>query len=685
MRTSIFCSILLAAVVHLQATPPADPICGTPSSLDLVTAIRRQMLREQKLRRGTLNAFQAELPPRLSIARDKPLDLPRLIMSGSAGRSYELEAISGLGSSSWQSILTVNLGQEPLSWDDVTIGGGASYQFFRMRAGEPDAMGDSASNFRLLDQQGTARDLYYHTHLSAIVVVAAGTDLTKISSWTNILAELAKTYTNRIQTWILHSDPSAIRSNVLTQAKALNLGFPVLADKHGLAARSLGLTRAGEVAVVQPPIFTVAYRGALSGVGQLTGAQSYLGQALASLNYDQPLTYRRTLTAGALLNHLGAATPNYSRDIAPILHKHCAQCHRSDGVAPFALTNYSVAHEWSASIKHAVLSGKMPPWHADPEYGRFANDLSLPGESKSALVRWIDAGAPRGDGGDPLAELPAPSAHDQWPAELGEPDALVTIPVQNIKAEGVEPYRYIYVQAPNPTNSWLRAAIIRPSNYRAVHHYLVWLDRIGNSGGPDTSSYQNHIAEYVPGYKPFVPPADSYMPLSRSNWLTFNLHYNTIQVATNDQPVLALWYHKTRPAKVWGAAVGISGVATTSYVIPPRSADYPVQAEWQTPSPITLYRMNPHMHLRGKRMKYEVVYPGGRRETLLSVPDYDFNWQIGYDLAQPKAIPAGSRIIVSGAFDNSAQNLANPDPSATVRHGDQSYMEMFAGFIDYTQ
>jgi hypothetical protein len=171
------------------------------------------------------------------------------------------------------------------------------------------------------------------------------------------------------------------------------------------------------------------------------------------------------------------------------------------------------------------------------------------------------------------------------------------------------------------------------------------------------------------------------LALGRSNWLTFNLHYTTYGVATNDQPVLALWYHATRPAKTWVAG----GAANTTFAIPPGAREFAVQAEMSAPTAITLHRFNPHMHLRGKRMRYEVVYPGGARETLLSVPDYDFNWQLGYTLAEPKALPAGSRIIVTGAFDNSAQNLANPDPSVTVRWGDQSWMEMFVGFIDYTR
>src|SRR5262249_9728106 len=158
-------------------------------------------------------------------------------------------------------------------------------------------------------------------------------------------------------------------------------------------------------------------------------------------------------------------------------------------------------------------------------------------------------------------------------------------------------------------------------------------------------------------------PPDAGMYLTRSNWLTFNLHYTPYGRETNDQPVLALWYHRATPPKTYTWF----GLANKEFSIPPGAADHQVQVTWTPPKRIEIHRLNPPMHLRGKRMRFEVRYPEGVRETLLSVPDYAFNWQVGYTLATPRVIPAGSQIIVSGAFDNSSQNLANPDPTARVR------------------
>jgi hypothetical protein len=604
---------------------------------------------------------------------------PRLRLRGLPGQTYSIDAISDFASARWDPWLAVVSDGQPMSWSEVAMLD-IPFQFFRVRAVEPDALQDVTSSFRLLDHQGVARDLHYHTHLAAIAVLAAGSNLEQVVPWLPMLGELAQTHADNFLVWILLSDPAAIRSNVLAQARSLAINFPVLLDPDGLAARSVGLKRAGEVALIKPPEFVVAYRGRVADTTQSSAAQSYLGSALDALLTDRIPTFLRTPVNAPLLAHVETATPDYPHDIAPIFHQYCATCHRPDSVAPFALTNYSVVESWAPVIKQALLSGKMPPWHADPEYGNFTNNLSLPSHLRAALVQWIDAGAPRGDGGDPLEELALPAAYTGWPESLGEPDALVTIPVQDIKAEGAEAYRYIYTRAPNPSNVWLRAAIVRPSNYRAVHHYLVWLGRIGNSGMPDSSSYEPYIAEFVPGYQPRPYPTDAGILLTNSNWLTFNLHYTPTGTASNDQPVLALWYHKTKPPKLWSTA----GIANGDFVIPPGNRDYPVQASWTPPTAITLQRLNPHMHVRGKRIKYEVFYPNGTREVLLSVPDYDFSWQIGYQFAEPKFLPKGSRLVVSGAFDNSPQNVSNPDPTASVRWGDQSWMEMFVGFIDYT-
>lgn len=664
----------------LHATPPFDPICGAPNSRLAVLAARAQSESEAASRNRPLRLAQPLTRPRLSVGIADDLQTPRLLLQGTPGLRHHLEIRSDFMTVDWQPFVSVILGEEPWAWTDPS-GRSELSRFYRLRSDAAGAEEEGVSNFRLLDATGVARDLYYESHRMAVVVLSAGPDLIKTDAWLPRLKEMRQTYTNRLETWILLGDPAPVRTNVLAQAKALGVDFPILLDRHGLAARSVGITQVGEVAVIRPPTFTRAYLGTIDRPGSILPTDSYLGRALDQLNRGRPIELARTPAGGAPLPHVSEATPDYAADIAPLLRQYCVKCHYSGGVTPFAMTNHTVVSEWAPSIKHSVRSGQMPPWHADPDHGRFSNDLSLPGPLKSALIRWIDAGAQRGQGPDPLAELPAPKPFDTWPSELGPPDALVSVPLQSINAVNPEPYRYLFVQSPNPTNVWLKAAILRPSNYRAVHHYLVWLGRAGNTGTPDRSSYQSHIAEFVPGYEPFQFPTNAGMFLGRSNWLTFNLHYSPYGVATNDQPVLALWYHRSPPPKKWVPV----GPANVDFTIPPGVSDHPVQANWTVPGRMEIHRFNPHMHVRGKRVKYEVRYPNGTQETLLSIPDYDFNWQVGYALAEPKVIPAGSQIIITGAFDNSPQNRANPDPTAQVRWGDQSWMEMFIGYLDFTQ
>jgi len=394
------------------------------------------------------------------------------------------------------------------------------------------------------------------------------------------------------------------------------------------------------------------------------------------------MTFFRRPLDGPVLAANSTTVPDYARDVAPVFHQYCLKCHRPNDVAPFALTNYDTALGWAPMIKHALLSNEMPPWHADPQSGDFTNSLALPVTARDTLVRWVNAGAPRGNGPDALAETPLPPSYREWPADLGEPDAIVMPPLQPVRATGIEAYRYIFVQTPNTTNVWLRAAIIIPSNPAVVHHYLVWNGKVGNTSPiPGFSTYQPSLAGYAPGMAPYRYPADAGFLLTPGNWVTFNLHYTPNGDATTDQPRLGLWYHKTQPAKTYHQ----DSVNNLFFSIPPKTQEYPVQAEWTLSTPIRLHRLNPHMHLRGKYGNFTAFYPNGTSEVLLSVPDYNFLWQNGYELAQPKNLPSGTRILFSGAFDNSPQNLTNPDPNATVYWGDQSTSEMFAGFIDYVQ
>ncbi len=670
--------LLTAARTHGQLPDGIDPSCSAPSRLNVVGTARAeaaQRLRLNRRRFAPMNLTQ----PGLALAWDSQLGLPRLLFRGPSGRAARIESASLLSPATWQPFLTVNLTEPGLQWLDSAAALNGS-QFYRLTLPEDDPAFEPANDFLLLDQEGKARELFYPRNLQALVVSSAGGSIVELDAVLQALRPLSLRYAARdVQFWVLLHDRTVTRSDIAARVEASGIDARVLLDPDGLGALALRLTHSGEVAVIRPPEFLVSYRGQLEGA--TPGAeQPYLAASLAALTGNKPIDFLRTPVTGALLTGSTAPTPGYSRDVAPILRQHCAICHRPNDVAPFAMTDYATVASWAPVMQHALLSNEMPPWHVDPAYGHWSNSLALSAADRLSLLRWIDAGAPRGDGSDPLAELPLPPSFRVWPAELGPPDALVTPGLQSVKLTGVEAYRYLFVQAPNPSNVWLRAAIILPSSPAIVHHYLVWTGRVGNQSPlPNFSTYNDSLATYVPGLAPYIYPSDSGYFLGKSNWLTFNLHYTPNGELTNDLPTLALWYHKTKPPQSFHS----TGPFNPLFEIPPGDPEYPVAAEWTLDHPIRLHGLNPHMHLRGKRMRYTAVYPDGTQEVLLSVPDYNFRWQSGYQLAEPKLLPTGTRIEIEGAFDNSILNLANPDPNATVFWGDQTSSEMFVGFIDY--
>jgi hypothetical protein len=672
--------VVVGTSARAQSIAQIDPSCSVPSRLNVVGAARAEAAQRIRLDRRRRPEPRGGSPQGLGLSWDAQWHLPRLLMRGQAGQVAQIDSASLLSPTGWESLLTVHLADNELEWLDSTAE--ISSGFYRLTLPTVDPSMEPVDDFLLLDHEGKARELFYPMDLKALVVVAAGDSVSALDSVLAALRPLVLQYgSTNVAFWVLLNDLMATRTNIADRVQASGADVRVLLDPEGLGTLALRLKHMGEVAVVQPPAFFLAYRGQLQLPATTSNEQSYLAAALTGLTQSTAFNFLRTPLTGPPLAASTAPTPSYSQDVAPILRQHCATCHRPNDVAPFAMTDYATIASWAPIIKHALLTGEMPPWHVDPAYGQWTNSLALAAADRSTLLRWVEAGAPRGDGSDPLAELPLPPSYSVWPPELGPPDAVVTPGMQTVQLTGVEPYRYLFIRTPNPSNVWLRAAIILPSNPAIVHHYLVWTGKVGNQSPlPNISTYNDALAGYVPGVAPYVYPSDSGYFLTASNWVTFNLHYTPNGELTNDLPTLALWYHKTPPPKAFHSVSALN----LFFQIPPGVSEYPVAApDFIVDHDVRLQRLNPHMHLRGKRMSYTAFYPDGSQEVLLSVPDYNFRWQTGYQLAEPKLLPAGTRIVVDGAFDNSVLNLANPDPTATVIWGDQTANEMFVGFFDY--
>jgi hypothetical protein len=341
------------------------------------------------------------------------------------------------------------------------------------------------------------------------------------------------------------------------------------------------------------------------------------------------------------------------------------------------MTNYAVVSIYSRNMREQIRAGRMPPWHADPEYGTFTNDFSLTPEQARLLVQWIDDGAPRGEGPDPLAEATPPLEYPfAWPAELGPPDAILTYPLQTIAATGIEPYRDLAMTSPFPSNVWLRAAVVLPSNPRAAHHEEAYLGDFGNP-----------LSYYNPGQAAWNYPPGTRRLLPQGAVVRLNLHYVTTGTPQTDQPRVGFWLARdVRPFVIQVASIGWAQEGAGVYPpIQPYVQEDLRTATYTFSSDVYVFLLMAHMHLRGSAMKHEAIYPDGSRETLLSVPQFHAHWQTMYRLDPPKRLPSGTTIRITGAFDNSPMKEHNPDPSQLVNWGEQLRDEMFLGAVQFAE
>ncbi|AGA25695.1 c-type cytochrome [Singulisphaera acidiphila] len=366
----------------------------------------------------------------------------------------------------------------------------------------------------------------------------------------------------------------------------------------------------------------------------------------------------------------------YASDVAAIFQEKCQSCHRPGQVAPFSLLTYDQARRWAKPIREAVESRRMPPWHADPRVGHFLNDRSLSPRDRATLLAWIDQDTPLGD----LKDLPPKKSFPKGWA-IGSPDLVLTMAEPyEVVAEGVLSYQRFRVATGFTEDHWIQAAEARPGNRAVVHHICVFLadDR------PKEHRLRDEVRElvcYAPGDLPSIFPPGTAKHLPAGAELDIEIHYTPIGTVQNDQSSVGLVFAQG-PIRRRALTKGIS---QKEFLLPPGAANHPVHSSYRFAKDARLLSLMPHMHLRGKDFRYTATYPDGRMEVLLSVPAYDFGWQSVYRLAEPKPMPAGTRIDCLAHFDNSEENPANPDPSVAVRWGEQTFDEMMIGFIDFDE
>jgi hypothetical protein len=395
----------------------------------------------------------------------------------------------------------------------------------------------------------------------------------------------------------------------------------------------------------------------------------------------------------------------FYKNVLPILQNNCQSCHRPGEIAPWSFMTYEETRPLAAAIKLAVLTKKMPPWYADPQYGHFSNARQLTPQQIRTLVSWAEGGALAGDPKD----QPAPVKFlDGW--NIGQPDRVVEMPTAfHVPAEGTIDYQYIVIPGGFTEDKWVTAAEIRPGNHTVVHHVIAFVRPPGSkwlqdaqpgvpyvpkksadkksedgqssqprrradegSGGND----QELLVGYAPGLQPTVLH-DSATLIKAGSDLVLQMHYTANGAESTDKTKIGLIFAKSQPHYRHITLLA----PNRGFVIPPNADNYEVKSQVLLEETVTLTDLMPHMHFRGKDFLYKAIYPTGETETLLSVPKYDFNWQMGYELEKPIVLPKGTRIECTAHFDNSVNNPHNPDPTKEVKWGDQTWEEMMIGWF----
>ena len=553
----------------------------------------------------------------------------------------------------------------------------------------PQTAGKRVENFRLLDQAGQSVELYRTAEAPAVVLFTHGIGCPVVRRSVPELNRLKEKYAAQgVVFYLINANTQDSRADLAAEADEFGLTIPILKDPTQRIVHAMGSTRTAEALVLDPKDkWKILYRGPIDdrfdyGTQKDVADHRWVEEVLDAQLAGTTILPREEMTKGCLISFAEDKPVSYAAEVAPILAAKCVSCHTKGGVAPFAMSEYKKVKGWSDMIRETLRTHRMPPWHADPAYHSFHNSLDLTAAERGTLLTWIEQGAERGDGEDPLAGVVKAST-DTW--NLGTPDHVVQLPkAQSLAAEGVFDYRYVTVPSGLTEDKWLRGVEVLPTKEDVVHHALIFImypPQYMHLQPDPKSGLDGFFASYLPGgnVQPYPTGTAQFVPAGST--FIFQMHYNATGKEETDQTRMGLYFYDGAPKEV----LHIRAAAETDFAIPAQVTDFPLKASFRFDDDATLLGLSPHMHYRGSRFSFEARFPDDRKETLLSVPWYEFDWQPMYYFDTPLAIPSGTRIVCEGAFDNSPLNPRNPNPDATVYFGEQSHEEMFIGYLSYSQ
>jgi peroxiredoxin len=546
----------------------------------------------------------------------------------------------------------------------------------------------TVDDFRLSDQNLHSHELRQLGDASAVVLITQQNSCPVSRNSAAAVKALQDEYTPKgVEIFMLNSTPSDTRDAIVAEAQAYGYNIPILMDSNQLVGEQLGVTRTAEVIVIDPKTWKIVYRGPIDDKvtyerQKASAEHTWAKDALDAQLAGKPVAVARVEPVGCIVDFperakLASAHLTYVKNIAPMFEDKCVSCHEPGGIGPMPFTRYEEIAPFAPMIREMIRTQRMPPWRADPTIGHFLGDRSLSSAQIKTLVHWVEAGAPRGTGADPLAAKTFKA--DEWP--LGKPDLVLDIPAYTIPANGIVDYQRPYVANPLKEGKWLRASTIKVVNRQTVHHILTgYLAEVPAPGTvANESKWGASLGGYAVGAESFVEPKDTGVYLPPGGAVGFQVHYTPFGQQVTEHSQIALYFYKDTPKYVMRNSV----IANPNIVIPANTESTQLQAYITFPKDALLYGAFPHAHYRGASSQLWMLAPDGKKTLLLSLPHYDFNWQREYNFTEPVKIAAGTKLLAIYTYDNSVRNPANPDHNRTVPWGDQSFDEMLYTAFHY--
>ena len=549
-----------------------------------------------------------------------------------------------------------------------------------------ERIGKPVANFTLQDFRSKKHSLEDYQNHKLVVIAFLGAECPLAKLYGPRLQSLANSYEpNQVAFLGVNANCQDSITEIAAYARIHGVSFPLLKDTGNRLADAMSAVRTPEVFLLNEER-RIAYWGRIDdqyGVGVVRKEPTRhdlkvaIDQLLAGEEVARPIQEAEGCFIGRIRKANETSEVTYANQISRILQKRCVQCHREGEIAPFALDKYDEVVGWAETIAEVVKDERMPPWHASKKHGHFVNDRRLSDDEKDLIYRWVDNGAPKGD----VSQLPTPKKYTIGWQLPQQPDLVLPIAKRpyRVPAEGVVRYQYFKVDPQFKEDKWIRAAELLPGNRSVVHHILAFArvpgSRSGSSGGLD-----GFLVGYVPGLvaRPFPEGMAKRIPAGAE--LIFQVHYTPIGSEQLDVSKIGFVFADAEEVKY---EVRTTSAAQRYLRIPAGDENYRVTAiSRSSRDEALLLGFMPHMHVRGKSFRYEAMERDGSKKVLLDVPKFDFNWQTSYRLAEPVKLAAGTRIYCTAHYDNSKFNLNNPDPTKTVRWGDQTWEEMMIGYFD---